>query len=62
MTPEQNIQQNIQQSEENNKNLRKPYRKPQLKKLGDLRTLTLGVSGAPTDFSGGGPNEKPIGL
>ncbi|HEY5158632.1 MAG TPA: hypothetical protein VII93_11785, partial [Anaerolineales bacterium] len=34
--------------------LRKPYCKPQLMELGDLRTLTLGVS--PTGFfdSGGG--------
>ena len=37
---------------------RKPYHKPKLEKLGDLRTLTLGVSGAPTDFSGGQINQQ----
>jgi len=31
---------------------RKPYRKPQLGKLGDLRTLTLGVSGGAGDSGG----------
>lgn len=37
---------------------RKPYKKPLLEKLGDLRTLTLGVSGAPIDFSGGQINQR----
>ena len=33
------------------------YEKPRLTLLGDLRSLTLGVSGAPVDASGGGINE-----
>ena len=38
----------------------KPYTKPRLETLGDLRTLTLGVSGAPIDSSGGTINQKTL--
>ncbi len=33
---------------------RKPYRRPELEVLGDLRTMTLGVSPSGTKDSGGG--------
>lgn len=45
-------------TEEHKNTPRKAYRKPVLKKLGDLRTLTLGPSGAPADWSGGALNQK----
>ena len=50
--------QQSQSGEEAAEGLRKPYVKPHLEKLGDLRTLTLGVSGAPTDASGGQINQR----
>lgn len=52
------IQEEKTATQEAKPNLRKKYRKPQLEKLGDLRTLTLGISGAPVDFSGGQINQK----
>lgn len=52
------IQKEEQTREELKPAVRKTYRKPRLEKLGDLRTLTLGVSGAPVDFSGGQINQK----
>jgi len=45
-------------TKETDKVVRKPYHSPKLEKLGDLRTLTLGVSGAPQDFSGGQINQR----
>jgi hypothetical protein len=45
----------------NNNAIKEDYIKPSLLKLGDLRTLTLGISGAPFDASGGAVNEQTLG-
>ena len=58
MNQEKEIHRKEESKEERKPILRKTYRKPRLEKLGDLRTLTLGVSGAPVDFSGGAENQK----
>jgi len=58
MNQEKEIVREEKTNKEGKTTLRKTYRKPQLEKLGDLRTLTLGISGAPTDFSGGQPNQR----
>ena len=58
MVQENNTQKDELRIKETKQISRKPYRKPQLEKLGDLRTLTLGVSGAPTDASGGAINQR----
>ena len=62
MVQENNTQKDKATTKETNQISRKPYHKPHLEKLGDLRTLTLGISGGPTDGSGGAINEKQIGF